>query len=170
MKPFKFLGMLLVSIALAHSMSGQIQAGQIRALKTFVPAAKNDSTKLAVLSADNQSVKKAYTVDLLPYKVWEGLITAPTDSTITATVLRNTIGTVTWAAAGPGVYTATKTGAWESGYTTFHVQPTIKSDTAIIVSGVRTSANVLTFNATRAGTLVDTSLVAVPVEIRVYRH
>jgi hypothetical protein len=171
MNKFKSITLFLVAVTLAISMSAdaQIQASDIRNLKTFSASSSGDSTKLVVLTQDNQSVRKANPVDLLPYKVYEGLLTQATDSTITVTTLRNTIGTITWATTTAGLFTATKTGAWTSAKTAFYFQPTIKTDTAVIVSGVRTSANVLTFVAERAGTRVDTSAVAMPFEIRVYK-
>jgi sulfur carrier protein ThiS len=82
-----------------------------------------------------------------PYKTYKALLTQSGSSAPTAVVFENTIGAITWARTGAGVYTATLTGAFLAAKTAVtRVLDVIEGEVTVdgYVKAVRTNDNVIT--------------------------
>lgn len=105
-----------------------------------------------------------------PYLVYTALITQSSTSAPTVTVLRNTIGTITWSRSGLGRYTATSSGAFTADKTAVIVGPPIfdADGNAAMFDYVDTNSIIISTYGISAQNPGDGKLTKTLVEIRVY--
>lgn len=103
------------------------------------------------------------------HKVYRAVLTQSGSSAPVATVLENTLGgTVVWARALAGRYTATLASAFTSNKTFAMAGGPDVVGTSFSSFMVLTSANVITLHTISDGSNADDMLVATPIEILVY--
>jgi len=108
----------------------------------------------------------------IPYYKYAVTVTQTGANAPVATILNNTLGTVTWARTSAGTYTATTTGLFTLGKTlpNSNVETITVESTGAKISAVRTSANVITITTkTSEDTLTDGLLTDRYIEFIVYK-
>lgn len=112
----------------------------------------------------------ASTVASLGYKVYTALLTQTGTDAPTATILQNTIGTVTYTYSGVGIYHATSSGLFTENKTFFIMSSSNYGSDGIIFTIDWVSSSDITINCfdTAAHTSLNDALLKSPIEIRVY--
>lgn len=131
---------------------------------SFVNDVKHYFTKI------NEIIDWINNIGTPSYKSYVGLVTQTGTNAPTATILQNTIGTVTYTYSGVGIYHATSSGLFTENKTFFIMSSSNYGSDGIIFTIDWVSSSDITINCfdTAAHTSLNDALLKSPIEIRVY--
>lgn len=108
-------------------------------------------------------------VNSRPYKVYTALLTRTGDTAPTATILENTIGTITFSYTMVGNYSVNSVGLFTAGKTTVFIQQDPNGSFGNVLAAANTTTNQIAITqSTFIGTNDDDWTFPVSIEIRVY--
>jgi len=148
---------------------------KITDLGTLTTAASDDLLYIVDVSDNTsgpQGTSKAIEVgDLRGYKVYTALLSQSGGAAPTAIVLENTIGTIVWTRISQGVYNGNLTDAFINNKTLCLVyanSPDVEGSVAQIRFQRTDNNNLVLESGSTASGFTDTSILNLPIEIRVY--
>lgn len=124
----------------------------------------------AARNAD-EAVNKAQLDAVKPYRCYVALLTQTGSNAPVATVLENTIGTITWSRNSDGSYTATRTGAFTANKTMAqlgYLDDQLASGIVSVVQPITSTDGITISTGQVGGSGIDGLLYKTFFEIRVY--